>query len=169
MSMIAYHPGNWISFFSATTGAAAALAGLVIVAISVNITRILEHSHLPASAAATIASLILVLVTSMAVLLPGQTTVALGWEAVSFGLPVGLLQLWAAKLAKSARIQYNRPAYEWGMWMLVGQLQVLPFILGGISLIAGSGGGLYWLAAGTIAAFIFSMLSTWVLLIEILR
>ena len=72
-------------------------------------------------------------------------------------------------MAKSARIQYNRPAYEWGMWMLVGQLQVLPFILGGISLIAGAGGGLYWLAAGTIAAFIFSMLSTWVLLIEILR
>lgn len=87
MSMIAFHAGNWMSFFSATTSAAAALAGLVIVAISVNITRILEHSHLPASGAATIATLILVLITSMAVMVPGQTTVALGREEISFGLP----------------------------------------------------------------------------------
>lgn len=40
--------GMWTHFFIAAASASAALAGLVIVAISVNLNRILEFSHLPA-------------------------------------------------------------------------------------------------------------------------
>jgi hypothetical protein len=37
-----------------------------------------------------------------------------------------------------------------------GVIQVLPFIAGGILLVAGREDGLYWVAAGSIAVFIFS-------------
>jgi hypothetical protein len=47
-------------------GASAALVGLVIVAISVNIQRILEQPQLPSRGGATVATLVLVLVSSIA-------------------------------------------------------------------------------------------------------
>jgi hypothetical protein len=53
---------------------------------------------------------------------------------------------------------------------VLGQVQVLPFIIGGILLLAGSGRGRYWVAAGSIAIFVFSVMNAWVLLVvEILR
>jgi hypothetical protein len=50
-----------------------------------------------------------------------------------------------------------------------GVIQVLPFIAGGILLVARREDGLYWVAAGSIAVSIFSVLNAWVLLVEILR
>jgi hypothetical protein len=41
--------------------------------------------------------------------------------------------------------------------------------VGGVSLIAGSGGGLYWVLAGVVAAFIGVVVNAWVLLVENLR
>jgi hypothetical protein len=50
-----------------------------------------------------------------------------------------------------------------------GQLVSLPTIVAGASLLAGSGGGLYWLAVGTFFALVSGVSDTWVLLIEIQR
>jgi hypothetical protein len=74
---------RWANFFMTAAGASASLAGLVFVALSVNITRILQYPHLPARAGATIASLIQILVCSIAVLIP-QPTLALGIEVLVF-------------------------------------------------------------------------------------
>ncbi len=52
--MEVYSLGQWSAFFAAQVGAAAALAGLVIVAISINIARILSHPLLPGRAAETL-------------------------------------------------------------------------------------------------------------------
>jgi hypothetical protein len=65
------------NFFIAAAGASPALAGLVIVAVSVNINSILKFSHLPARAGAAIGSLILILVASMAALVPPPDA---GWK-----------------------------------------------------------------------------------------
>jgi hypothetical protein len=43
------------------------------------------------------------------------------------------------------------------------------FLAGGISLLAGGGGGLYWVFAGTVFAFAVSAINAWVLLVEVLR
>jgi hypothetical protein len=45
----------------------------------------------------------------------------------------------------------------------------LPMIVGGLSLMAGSGEGLYWLIAGAIVSLIAALLDAWVLLVEIKR
>lgn len=51
-----YDPAAWTTFFTAITGAAAALAGLLFVAVSINLDNILKgQAMLPARAAETLA------------------------------------------------------------------------------------------------------------------
>ena len=59
--MRSYDPDVWQSFFVAVISAAAALTGLLFVAVSINLDKILKgRSYLPARAAETLASLLLV-------------------------------------------------------------------------------------------------------------
>ena len=44
-----------------------------------------------------------------------------------------------------------------------------PFVIAGLSLIAESGGGLYWVLAGIVGAILGGVTNAWVLLVEILR
>jgi hypothetical protein len=87
---------EWKEFFTSAAGASATLVGLVIVAVSVNVQRILEHPQLPSRSGATVAALVLILVSSLAELIP-QPIKALAIEILVFGLLVWLLQLWSAR------------------------------------------------------------------------
>jgi hypothetical protein len=57
----------WKEFFVTAAGASATLVGLVIVAISVNVQRILDAPQLPSRGGATVAALVLILVSSSGV------------------------------------------------------------------------------------------------------
>lgn len=158
----------WANFFSAAASASAALAGLVFVAVSVNTQRIIKYPHLPARAAATIGALILILVCSMAALAP-QPSRALGGEVIVFALLSWLLELWSMRLSFRVPREIPMPRHAALLYAVIGQVQTLPFIAGGILLITGSPRGYAWVAGGSIAVFVFSALSAWVLLIEVLR
>ena len=92
----------WVNFFSTAASASAALAGLVFVAISVNIQSVLKYPHLVARAGATIGALILILVASMAALAP-QSERVLGVEIAGFGVLGWILATWSARHAVRAR------------------------------------------------------------------
>lgn len=158
----------WNNFFVAAAGASAALAGLAIVAISVNLTRILEFPHLPMRSAATIARLILILVSAMAALIP-QPLTALGAEIFVFALATWGLELGSNRRAVRAHAQIGRPRFESLLESVLGEVQILPFLIAAILLMAHRGSGYYCIAAGVLAIFIFSTLNVWVLLVEILR
>ncbi len=83
--MAAYDVQEWTDLFVATAGAAAALAGLVFVAVSINIERILKFEGLPERALETVLTLSLVVLVSIACLIPGQSVAALGIELLLFG------------------------------------------------------------------------------------
>lgn len=164
-----YEVAQWTDFFVAAAGAAAALAGLVIVAMSVNVQQIIKYRHLPSRAAATIGMLVLILVSCIAGLIHGQSVNALGIEVFIFGILGLVLQLRSNYQTLESDRQTKRPFYEARLEILTGQIQVWPFIIGAIYLMVGNTSGLYWLAVGTILVFILSIVNAWVLLIEILR
>jgi len=159
---------TWANFFAAAAGASASLAGLVFVALSVNINRILAFRQLPSRAAATIGTLMLILICSMATLIP-QPALNLGIEILVFSVCGWALKAWSAYRAIVDGARTQRPVREALTETLLGQIQVLPFLAGGVLLIRGDASGFYWVAGGMLTVFVFSVFNGWVLLVEILR
>ena len=63
--MYAYDPSEWSDLFVASAGATAALAGLLFVAVSINLERIIGEAGLPDRALETVLLLVGVLVVSI--------------------------------------------------------------------------------------------------------
>jgi hypothetical protein len=74
----AYNPSQWTELFVASAGASAALTGLVFVAVSINIDRILRLAGVPERALVTLLLLLGVLVVSLVALVPELSRTALG-------------------------------------------------------------------------------------------
>lgn len=164
--MVAYEVKEWSDLFVATAGAAAALAGLVFVAVSINLDRILAYKGLPERALQTVLMLGLVVLISILALIPGQSRGALGIELLVLGV------IYCAALAATARGSMPKRT-EPTTW-LVGRVVLLgigavPLLIGAVSILVESGGGLYWIVAGVIAAIVGGIANAWVLLVEIQR
>jgi len=158
----------WTDFFVAAATASAALAGLVFVALSVNIGRIIQFSHLPARAGAAMATLMLILVTSM-VMLVHQDILPLGLEVLIFTLCCGWLVTKSIRLSRKAQSVHQRPVREWKIETAVGFVELTPFAAGAVLMLLNNAAGFYCVAAGVILIFIFAVMNAWVLLVEILR
>jgi modulator of FtsH protease len=164
----AYAPEEWKDLFVAMAGASAALAGLLFVAVSINVERIVAFKGLPERGVETLALLLTVLVVSIAGLMPGQGHVAFGLELL--GIAVALLAVIVAlpvthDLPDTAAVPPGWLASRWAI-RLAGPLLLV--IAGACELFA-VGGGLYWMAAGFVLATLGAVANAWVLLIEILR
>jgi hypothetical protein len=92
--MSAYSPEDWSDFLVAASGASAALAGLVFIGISINLTRILDGPGLPGRAGQTIVVLANALAISLAVLGPQQSHVGVGVEILVLGMVGWLAVNW---------------------------------------------------------------------------
>ena len=88
-------PG-WDNFFVAQVGAAAALTGLLFVAVSINLTRVLEFPQLPTRSAETLTvSLVSVLVVSTFALVAEQSMRTYGVEIAATSVVVWAIQTFA--------------------------------------------------------------------------
>jgi hypothetical protein len=81
----AYTTGDWQNLFVAVAGASAALAGLLFVAVSINLDRILALG-LPSRDIGAITMLISVLFVAIFGLVPGQPRGVLAAELLAVGL-----------------------------------------------------------------------------------
>jgi modulator of FtsH protease len=157
---------EWSELFVATAGAAAALAGLIIVAMSVNIETIVAERSLPSRAGATIASLVLVVVVAIAGLIPGIGSTGMGWATLAFSLvALGFAIDSAVRLARL-------PGQPEVVQLAKGSVLIIPllgFVIGAVLLIAGIDAGMYFVAAGILLVFVSSVLGAWVLLVEVRR
>ncbi len=157
---------QWNDLFVASAGAAAALAGLLIVAMSVNVQVIISIPSMSSRAGTAIASLVLVAVVSICALIPGQSVVALGVEIlITSAATLGVAADSAVRVLRVGR-GTRAMALARG---IVAALPVILFLIGAALLCADLPAGLYWIAAGVVSAFIVSALNAWVLLVEILR
>ena len=161
----AYSAQDWTSLFVASAGASAALTGLLFVAVSVNIERILEFPGLPERALQTLLLLLGVVLISITCLIPGQTATVLGVELLVIGIVFGgaicLLLLRTVPGAK----EHDRAAQHLAL-LLPG---TLPILIGAVSLLLQAGGGLYWIVGGILGAIFGASVNAWVLLVEIQR
>jgi hypothetical protein len=165
--MFAYDPSEWTDLFVATAGASAALAGLVFVAVSINLERILAFRGLPERALETLLFLVSVLLVSVVALIPGQDHVALGLELLVICLAIDAIVMRQPTIQVEEG-EVMRRSWRVSRWTL-RLVATVPFLIGAISLIAASGGGLYWLVAGIVLAVAAGVANAWVLLVEILR
>jgi modulator of FtsH protease len=161
----AYSAAAWHDFFMAAVGASAALLGLLFVSVSINIALILKYPHLPGRAASTLGVMLTVLVVCCFGLAPEQSETKLGWEIV---IPTSISVVQTVWALKGFR-QKDTPL-RWTIGALPMHLvPILSLMGGGISLLVGGGGGLYWVLIGTVMAFIIVSINAWVLMVEILR
>jgi modulator of FtsH protease len=164
-------PEGWGEFGVGAAGATAALAGLLIVAISVNVKEILVSRVATRGASSTIASLVLALVASLLLLVPGQSLNALGIELLIALVPATGLQVRSLAAAAADR-RAGASGVTPGVLAAIGTLAVLqfaPFLVASVLLIAGVPFGLFGVAAGVVLVIIASMVTAWALLVEVLR
>ncbi|MEI9993386.1 MAG: hypothetical protein WDM91_02230 [Rhizomicrobium sp.] len=156
---------DWTGFFAAELGASAALAGLVIVAISINIARILADPVLPGRAAETLVAPTGVLILCSFALVPGQGRAMLAAEILVTGAAMGLVP--ALIIGHALRRGVDN-GYALRRLVLAGMC-FLPFVVSGGLLLAGVPGALYWTVPGVVLSLLATVLNAWVLLVEILR
>ncbi|MGC2486286.1 MAG: hypothetical protein WA359_08585 [Acidimicrobiales bacterium] len=163
--MSGYAQADWHEFFVAAVGASAALLGLLFVTISINLAHILEHRQLPGRAAGTLGTLLSALMVCSFGLAPGQSDRTLGVEILVIGGVVATQAIWVSVGKRS-----TGDPLSWTLGnLLILLLPELAFVGGGCSLLTGSGGGLYWILAGTVLTFLAASINAWVFLVEILR
>jgi hypothetical protein len=151
----------WSDYAVAMVGAAAALTGLLFVAVSINSAWFSSSDAHRGRAGQALVLFVVPLVTGLLLLIPGQSTALLGVEIATFGLLVGrvLLMLGRVELKGDPRAV-----------VLVDRLSPrliisTAVIVSGASLIAGHFGGLYWLAGAHVCALLAGLLNAWVFLL----
>ncbi len=158
---MAFDIAAWSNYGVAVVSAAAALTGLLFVALSVNSAWLWAAKAHRGRAGQALVLFTVPLVTGILLLIPGQSTTALGIELVVFGLIVGrvLLALGSDELKNEPR------------WLVLVDsfsprlITTVAVIAGGTSLIATHFGGLYWMAGADVCALLGGLLNAWVFLL----
>jgi hypothetical protein len=156
----------WTEFNVAMAGATAALAGLVIVAASVNIAEIVKSNSITARLAAAIATLVLAIGSSGLGLVPGISLLWYGSILTVATLIAAVFQVHAARVVIANRDHRNRVRFLKGS---IGGLPLLAYLAAGILLMLGSSAGLPLAAAGCLTAIAIAIVISWVALVEVLR
>jgi hypothetical protein len=165
--MHAYSTAEWDSLFLAEAGASAALAGLLFVALSINLERILKGAGLPGRAGEAIMLLLAVLVVATWALVPGQSSTVLGAELLGSGLAVWLIVVGIHVQAVRGHVAPSRSLLV--RRILLAHAAFLPIMICCVWLLFRAGGGIYWLVPGILLCLLVAVLDAWVLLVEILR
>lgn len=157
---------EWKDFNVAIAGATAALAGLVIVAASVNIADIVKSRTLTARLGSGIVMLVLALVACAVGLVPGIDAIWFGSIVAAISLVALAFQVGTARLLAADRDPRDR-----GRWAkaLPGFLPGVAYLVAGALTVAGVPAGLYVAAAGAMLAIIAALIVSWVALVEVLR
>jgi hypothetical protein len=163
---------EWHDFFLAAAGAAAVLAGLVFVGVSINLEMIMSDpaSGLAGRALEALALLVAVLIVTLLLLVPSQRMVLAGAEVLAVGVvdwaAVVIIQLLALRNWQSLEPAFRRHLVP---RVVLCQVATLPIVAAGVGLMGWGIGGLYWLVVGVVLSFLVAVLDAWVLLVEIHR
>ncbi len=157
----------WGGFFTAQVGASAALAGLIFVGVSLNLTKILSSSRLPDRALQALILLVAILLVASMMIIPGQPQILIGLEILIPGLLLSTaMTRLDLRIRRETDLQYRR-AFLGNM--VLTQLASLPYLIAGLMVLSLGLNGLYILPVGFLFSFVKAILDSWVLLVEINR
>jgi modulator of FtsH protease len=163
---------EWHDFLLAAAGAAAVLAGLVFVGLSINLEMIMSNPTYGLSGRALEALVLLmaVLVVSCLLLVPAQGMVLAGVEVLTVGV-VDWAAIVAIHLRQLKNWRWLEPALRWNYVgrVVLGQVATLPFVAAGVAVLSWGVGGLYLLVAAVVLSFFVAVAEAWVLLVEVHR
>jgi hypothetical protein len=167
----AYALAEWHDFLVTSAGAAAALAGLIFVSVSLNLRDILAEekkigsSYLTGRAQESLYALLVVLGISLIGLDPSLSRVvfAVLLLVCAAGSGVSPYLAWAAYRSSGVKpIAFN-------LRRVLACSLIVVYAIAGITLIARGGGGLHWLPAAFVLAIVIAATNAWILLVEVLR
>jgi len=159
----AYRAAAWTAYYQAVVAAAAALLGLLFVAVTFNVALVLDSAKHRARAREALGQLLVLVILGALVLIPDQTRQVLGTELLAYGAIVAGI---------TYRLQSNTvrrlPESERSAWLLrdmVYNVGTVAIAVAGIGLLSQRLGGLYWLVPTVFIFFTWSSLNAWSLLV----
>ncbi|MFB4350557.1 hypothetical protein [Microbacterium sp. CR_7] len=157
---------EWSEFHVAMAGATAALAGLVIVAASVNIAEIVKSRTLTSRLLAGIAALLLALTVSALGLVPRIDDTWFGALTILAALVAVVFQVNTTWLIARDRSPADRAK---PLKYVIGFLPIAAYLAAGTALLMRHPSGMYFAAAGCVLAVVSAVVVSWVALVEVLR
>jgi hypothetical protein len=160
----AYDPGAWHDFFVTAGTAAAALTGLLFVALSIQLDRILGHPEHRFRARGNFFGLTVVMVMALVVLMPSLSGMWLGVGLLVPNVTAAAVNAWHIRgvlptLFRGSIVFPARVALSYVL-LLMG-------VIGGFSVMFGAGGGLIWPATESIGMLLIALLGAWSLLVGV--
>ena len=157
----------WDQFFLAEAGASAVLAGLLFVAISLNMSRILTFPALPNVALRALGLFATIFVISSLMLVPGQTSLALGSELLVTASAAAIVNCWLAFEV----LRTSEPKYRAGGRAGLAAVSAVSglYIAAAFFILDGASIGVYLLVGPVLTSILLALMDSWVLLVEINR
>ena len=158
---------GWGSFFTAQVGASAALTGLVFVALSINLGRIMKYSQLVERAGEAVVLLVQPVIVGLAVLAPYRSRRTTGTLVA-----IAALACWI--LVNRMLVRGRSPSDDVSKAQFIGrialaELALAPALVGAGLLMTNSTAGFGFIALGAVLCVAVGILDAWILLVEILR
>jgi hypothetical protein len=160
--------GAWQTFADISGGAAAALAGLLFVAVSIRIDVIGPSSALRNRAAQTLVLFVSVLFTALFLAIPEQSREALGGELLGLVAVGGVILVFLGRRARDEDKAADASRLAVALDATTPNAVTLSLLaVAGLLLVAGLHAGLYVLVAPVVVAFGGGVISTWLLLVRL--
>ena len=161
------HLEDWQNILSVQAECAATLTGLVFVAVSINLAKIIAFPGLPSRAVESIVQFLQVFFICTVALVPGQSSLAVGAEILCIALLSWIMQVIAQ--VRYARMRTGHPK----LWLIIRLTQThlasIPLFVSIACMFAGEHAAMYWLVLGFIFSFVAGVGNAWVLLVEVVR
>jgi len=159
-----YQPAQWHDFFITVGGGAAALTGLVVVAMSLHLRVIAVDPALRHRARSILTGLAAVFMRCALVLMGGQNGQAVGTELLIASTALAVAGILSFRQVARSGAQVPRASV---LRTVGGTGCYLAEMIGAAMLVAGGIAGLYLVAVAIVANFFFMISGSWLLLVGV--